>query len=244
MTGRVRGRFSRRRWNRRWVASRWWVLTLVVLAVVAFGVWVVAFSTWLGVHRVTVSGAPRIPDGKVRAAAAVPEGTPLARVDVDAVRSRVEQIPAVASASVHRGWPQTLTIKVTRRQAVATIHRGGAWRVVDKHGVAFRTTDAPVPGLPKIQLRPHARAETIQAVAHVAEALPTGLARRVQQITAQTMDSITLHLSDHRTVLWGGPARSQRKAEVLTVLLQRKAARYDVSVPEMPTTRGAQAAGE
>ena len=49
------------------------------------------------------------------------------------------------------------------------------------------------------------------------------------------MDTISLVLRNGRTILWGSAEDSANKAEVLDVLLDRKAQVYDVSVPGQPT---------
>ena len=46
-----------------------------------------------------------------------------------------------------------------------------------------------------------------------------------------------MQLTHHRTVVWGDTGLGSRKGVVLAVLLTRKAAVYDVSVPDAPTTR-------
>jgi cell division protein FtsQ len=50
------------------------------------------------------------------------------------------------------------------------------------------------------------------------------------------MDSLTLTLQDGREVRWGSAAQTERKVQVLSVLLRRPAQVYDVSVPAQPTT--------
>ena len=67
--------------------------------------------------------------------------------------------------------------------------------------------------------------------------MPGGLASQTRRITATTMDSIELHLKRGEVVRWGSAADSDRKVEVLTALMVNgKAAQYDVSVPSQPTT--------
>jgi cell division protein FtsQ len=60
---------------------------------------------------------------------------------------------------------------------------------------------------------------------------------QTRRVRAQSMDSITLTLADGRSVRWGSADESQRKVQVLAILLKQKASVYDVSVPEQPTTR-------
>ena len=68
-------------------------------------------------------------------------------------------------------------------------------------------------------------------------ALPEDLAPRVDFVSVASVDRIELALRDGRTVVWGSAEDSERKAEVLAVLLQQDARVYDVSVPATPTTR-------
>ncbi len=51
------------------------------------------------------------------------------------------------------------------------------------------------------------------------------------------MDSITLAMKNRTEIKWGSADESDRKVEVLSLLLHKvKATTYDVSVPEHPTT--------
>lgn len=231
-------RFYRRQWFGRMRKLRGWLIGGSVVAVVAFGIWVVAFSAWLGVHQVHITGAGALSQQTVRAAADVDPGTPLARIDTDAIRARVEKIPVVAAASVDRGWPQTLSIDVTRRQPVARLHRDGTWVLIDSHGVTFQTKKQQAADLPAVEGSGHLNADALQEIATVVDVLPPHLTSQVKSVQAHSMDSITLVLADGRKVVWGSAEHSQRKARVATVLLQHKAQVYDVSVPSMPTTSG------
>ena len=59
----------------------------------------------------TITGAPDELTAKVRAVVDVPDGTPLARVDLDDDRGRASKcVPEVAEVEVARGWPDTLAI--------------------------------------------------------------------------------------------------------------------------------------
>ena len=72
--------------------------------------------------------------------AAVPLGTPLARLDTGRIAERVQsQVRFVKQASVHRAWPQTVVVEVAPRTALLAL-RGpdGSLSLVDDHGVSFR----------------------------------------------------------------------------------------------------------
>jgi cell division protein FtsQ len=224
--------FSRRQWSRRWVAWRRAVGLLVLCAAVGVSVWLVFFSAVLAVEAVEVRGAETLGADRVRAAAGVPVGDPLARVDLEEVRARVEQLPAVRRAEVTRAWPHAVAVTVVERTAIGVVERGGSHFLVDVDGVLFREVAGPDPGLPSI-LAGDDRAAT--EAAQVVAVLPSDVARRVERLDAPTMDSITLHLRDGRQVVWGSSEQPQRKAEVLAVLVKREGAVLDVSVPSAPT---------
>src|SRR5689334_7992853 len=79
-------------------------------------VWVVGFTSVVGVRNVDVRGTSVVSADAVRVAAGVPSGRPLARVDLGAVTARVETIPGVAHARVSRSWPSMLTIDIAERR--------------------------------------------------------------------------------------------------------------------------------
>jgi cell division protein FtsQ len=79
---------------------------------------------------------------------------------------------------------------------------------------------------------------TIRSVVTVSAALPVALRGEVASISAASPDSITLNLGSGVKVVWGSSDDSARKAEVLSVLMRRKAKVYDVSAPDLPVTKG------
>jgi len=135
-------RIARKDFRRRRNAGRWRTLRLVLLAVlavavVAASVWVVFFSSFVTARDVTVTGTSSLGDGRIERAADVPTGTPLARLDLDAIRARVEAITAVKSAEVSRSWPHTVHIDVTERTPIAVINQGNGLQGLDDQGVLF-----------------------------------------------------------------------------------------------------------
>jgi cell division protein FtsQ len=80
-------------------------------------------------------------------------------------------------------------------------------------------------------------APALRAALDVLEQLPAAVRGQVRQVRAASREDVQILLSRHRTVLWGSVDRGARKAAVLAVLVTRKAAVYDVSAPDAPTTR-------
>jgi len=234
---RSRRRFARRQWARRWLAWKPVVAVLLLVALLVGGIWLVFFSSYLSVQGVDVSGVHQLSAGQVQAAAAVPEGDPLARVDLDRIRSRVEAMAPVRSADVSREWPDQVRIVVEEREAIAVVEIGGRLRGMDAAGVVFRDYTKAPPDLPRVESPPSTGSEALREAALVVAALPRDLAADVDHVEVRTVDEISLVLRDERTVEWGSAEDSDVKAEVLAeILVARKAESYDVSVPGRPTT--------
>ncbi len=213
---------------------RWAALVLLVVLVL-LGVWVVWFSTLLTVREVRVLGATSVSSDLVRQQADVPARQPLARVDVDAISSRVAAIPRVASVEVRRGWPDVLVIVVTERVPLVVVAQGSAFVYLDSTGASFGEAGRQPSTVPLLAPTSEAaRATTLAVVA----AMPSDLRATVEQVRGRTIDDVVLVLRDGSKVQWGNADRSDRKAIVLRSLLPLRAARYDVSAPDLPTTSG------
>ena len=236
-------RFKKRRFTRRLLRLRPVLILAAIVLVVGAVVWVVGYSTVLDVRAVSVRGLPAsspLTSDDVVSAAAVGTGGPLARVDLAAARSRVlGKLPALASAEVSRSWPHTVLVEVKERSAVAVLSDGGLLRLVDASGVAFRTVPARPAGLPVVTLSAFgdSRQRTLQAAAGVVAGLPPALKGRLVSVSARTADSVTLRLTGEVTVMWGSATDADKKARVLAALLKQGAKEYDVSVPDLPTTK-------
>jgi cell division protein FtsQ len=209
---------------------------VLVVALVATGVWLVYFSSVLTVKRVDVDGQHLLSRRQVLAVAKVPEGEQLARVDIDAIAARVRSLAAVRSADVSRKWPDAVQIDIQERVAVAVIEIGGRLRGLDDGGVIFNDYAKAPPGLPRISSTSQTTPEALHEAATVVAALPRELSATADHLEVQTVDQITLVLKDGRVVLWGSSDDSATKAEVLLQLLSQPAQVYDVSVPGQPTT--------
>jgi cell division protein FtsQ len=212
-----------------------WIALVLVVALAATAVWVVWFSALLSVSEVRVLGARSVSVDEVRQAAAVPSHQPLARVDVDGVTARVGAIPEVAAVEVRRGWPDVLVVVVTERTAIAVTRTGTSWSYVDATSARFGSPAGPQRGMPVIVASSDA---ALASAAGVVAALPPTLGPVVTTVSARSRDDVVLTLSGGSTVQWGSAEDSARKASVLLALLKVKARSYDVSAPDLPTTRG------
>lgn len=205
---------------------------LVVAALVAVVLW----TPVLGVHGVDVIGARTLTAAEVVAAARVPHGTPMARLDTAAVAARVHELPKVATVDVSREWPSTVRIAITEREPIGYLAESDGTHLVDGTGLDYSTVSKPPAGLPRLELTSVAPTDQrTSAVVAVLAALPAPLRTLVRTAGAKTPGSVTLGLTGGRTVHWGDAADSVRKAEVLAALMTRHGKVYDVSSPELPT---------
>jgi len=234
----VAGRdFARRRWRQRLRRLRPFLYAALVLVLVGVGVWLLLFSPVVTVRDVSVKGNTTVSGVRVRAVAKAPLGRQLARVDLGAIQARVETLAAVRSVSVSRSWPHTIAIAITERTPVAVVDRGGGLQAVDKDGVLFGRYPSKPDDLPLLRTAPDVKSEALAEAARVVTSLRSDIAAKLDRVDVETVDQITLRLSDGRTVMWGSADQSDQKAAVLAVLLEQKAQHIDVSVPGRPTTR-------
>jgi cell division protein FtsQ len=212
----------------------WLAAGLVVLGILA---WIGYGTSMLGVREVAVSGATIIDEGQVRSAAAVPLGTPLARVDTDAVAARVGRLAPVASVDVSRSWPGTLVIHVTERVPVVSVATPTGFVLLDASGVAFRTVGVAPAGLVALKVTaPGPSDPATMAALHVLAALTPQLRAQLTAVSAALPTTIRLELTGGRVVVWGSADQSDVKARVATALLGRPGKTIDVSAPEVATT--------
>ncbi len=231
-TRRSRRAFARRQWRRRWLSWKYVVAAVVLVGLLVGGVWLFLFSSALAVQTVDVQGEAVLKPAEVRAVAGLTDGEPLARVDLDDVRTRVQSLALVRSAEVTRQWPDTVVIEIEERVAIAVVEIGGELRGLDVDGVVFDEYAKQPPGLPRVETSTDAGREALREAAAVVSALPEELASLVDHVEVATVDQVRLVLRDERVVVWGSAEGSDVKAEVTQAALrEREGSVYDVSVP-------------
>jgi len=221
-------------------------VVILMIGLVGAAGWVVLGSRLLVVRHVDVTGMNRLNRAQVLGAAAVPLGTPLARLDAGAVRERVATVAQVRSVRVERSWPSTLKIEITERTPRAAVARDGRYDLVDGSGVTIATAKKRPADLPLLEANGGLPGNpAVAAGVSAITALPKPLAGVLRRVSAPDAAHVTLHLRIHRphvpggqyiSVVWGDGARGAEKAAVLTGLLRHKAKVYDVSSPDVATT--------
>lgn len=234
---RARKAFARRQRARRWLTWRYVLAVVLALALVGFGVYALYFSSWLRADGVEVVGNDMVTQKQLLAAAEVPTGGPLVRVDLDAIEKRVKSLSAVKDVDVSRKWPHDVRIEIVERKPIAVLDLGTKVLALDADGTSFAAPARKREGLPRIRVGSGADKDALREGAAVVAALSPEVARLVDHVEVRTIDEIQLLLRDGRKVEWGSADSSPDKAAVLLQLLKRKAQEYDVSVPGAPTIR-------
>lgn len=236
-------RFAQRRREGTWQRFRPYVYAAVVLILAVGFVWLVWFSTVLGVRQVKVEGEQTLRTDAISTRAEVMRGEPLARVDTTSIEARVARLERVETVEVKRSWPNTITIRIIERRAVAWIQSGGAIRGLDRFGIDFRTYAKAPRALFEVrgtatdsETRQESLAESARVIG-IIRAHDRNLFRAIKHVNVASKDSVELVLTKDRTVSWGSAAKSRQKLRVLEPLLDISARAYDVSAPEQPTTR-------
>lgn len=236
-----------RKANNRWRTAFFGLAALAIILGVA---WALLGNRLLVVRSVSVTGTHLVTPTQVIAAADVPLGTPLLRVDPGAVSSRVEQIRQVASATVTEDWPDHLVITVTERVPVMSVKMaGGGYDLLDRRGLVRYTKIRPA-ALPVFETSLAGSAmdgsTAVAAAAEVLGDLQPWLAGQVAKVSVTQAapgasgaaeQQVNLALGDGKAILWGDPGNAAQKNRELKILLSGTARYIDVSAPGTVVTK-------
>jgi cell division protein FtsQ len=212
---------------------------LVAAAIVGGGAWLVGWSPVLAVRQVRVEG---LTGADAQAAAALARqrlGTPLIRVDTEALALEIESRKGVAEARVDRSWPGTLVVVgVPRKAAIVLKNSQGQLEVVDSDGIRFGIVGSRPAGVPYVIAGGSGAAseDALRAALGVVRALPADLARSVTEVRISSANLITFRTA-RTTIVWGGGGDETRKVALVKALLPRRPDVIDVSAPDTPVTR-------
>lgn len=228
-------RFTARQRRRR----RVWIVSLSIVAALVLGSVGAAYSPLFSVERVTVVGTTQLDAGAVQSALADQLGTPMPLIDESAIKAALVSFPLVESYSLEARPPHELIVRIVERTPVGAVQGDAGYTLVDAAGVALSTTPEPPAGHPLLEVEGGLTSPTFAAAGQVFRALPEDLRTQVTTVSATTPNDVTLTLADGRSVVWGGPSESGKKAVTLAQLMAVRpdASGYDVSSPQAAVVR-------
>lgn len=109
-----------------------WFLGATVAAIAALAIYLLATWPALDPHTVAVLGNAVVPKAEILERAQIDPDRNMWLQGTHAMAARVEAIPYIATASVHRRLPDVLTIVVTERVPYAFVDAGGTRVTVDR----------------------------------------------------------------------------------------------------------------
>lgn len=242
VTTRMEERLRERRSASRRLLTLKWAKRAGVLAGVAGATWLLLLSPVFSfdADNLEASGFGTVVDpAEVQEIVAQSDGKALALVNVGHVQDQLEELVGVREATVERVWPSGLRVTLASSEPVAAIPLAdGTFALVDDGGVQVAQAEAAPSDLPILSV-PLGEEDSriLDGVIAVVDEMPAELRERIQDIEAQTEDSIHFVLRDGPAVEWGSSEQSALKAEVLLVLLKdaKDAKVIDVSAPTLPT---------
>lgn len=218
------------------------ILIVTSSAIVALGLaFLVVYSPLLDVDRVQVLGTHELAVADVRAAARVHLHSPMLFFDAGAVVRRIEELPWVERASVHRDFPGTVRIVVTEYTPTAFVRAGNSVVLIAPTGRAIaRVPRAPAGIVEVTGVRAAPNAGELLSppeAANVVPQLPSALAEQVRAVDVSD-SGVSLVLARGGTIRFGtADDVSAKAAAALAVLAQHGSASFsyiDVSTPSTP----------
>ncbi len=229
-------RFTRRSRHRRAA----WITAAGVVVVLGASILVAVYSPLMALRTIKVEGTNRVDESALRQALSDQVGTPLARLDFDAIKRDVAGFPLIESYVTEEAPPHTLVITVTERTPVVAVKSGRTFDLVDPAGIVVQSSPKRPETMPLADI---ARAElgsmSFRTMTEVVLALPSSVRSQVTRVAGSTADDVTLTLRGKSTVVWGSPDAPRAKAALLAALVKDHEARnpgvvveYDVSAPD------------
>jgi cell division protein FtsQ len=84
---------------------------------------------------ILVVGRKRTTQAEILGALGLRRGSPIAELDIELARAKLETLPWIKTATIERHLPGTLSIAIVEREAIAQWQRAGKFVLVDREGV-------------------------------------------------------------------------------------------------------------
>jgi cell division septal protein FtsQ len=227
---RIRRSRARRRALARLVQGAKWLGGLTAAAALLSGAmaWLLT-SPQLAVHTIQVEGAARVPAEDILAAAEIPLGINILRLDPAAVRARLEALPHIRRAEIVRELPNRVTILVEERRPFTLVHAGRLhWldeeaRLLGEEREAVAAPAPIISGLSEEELRsmrsaPGPRVQAAMALVRALLRSGPALAAEISEIDMSRREGPVLYTLEGIEVRLGTEQWDERLARLEGVL--------------------------
>lgn len=203
-----------------------------------------AMSPLLDIEEIQIVGAGS-PEhvAEIRRASGLDVGDSIVTFLPGSAAGKVEDLPWVASATVHRDLPDLVRVTVTERVPVAWVKAGTRVLVVDGTGRVLWRVDAPPPGLPELvgvaDLAGPGGVVRPVVLPAAAEALGPDLGSRTASVHLDD-GTMTVQIGGGPQLRFGAPTQVAAKARVAGAVLAAiggtPVGYIDVTVPAAPVS--------
>lgn len=206
------------------------VLAVLVAAAVLY------FVPVLKVQTIAIEGNAAVAPEEIQAAAQVPTGTNLLRVNESEVASRVAGVPWVSKVSVSRRLPTTLSVKIDERKPLLYTKRNDGEHLIDETAVPF-VIDIPPPGVVELTGTREDDPAVLRPAVKILNSLDSDTRSKLERMDAKSAYEFTLYFAGGKEVYWGSEDLSHDKSVATKTVLQREGNRWNVSSPGLVTVR-------
>ena len=203
----------------------------LILVIAVFVWWSLYLSKWFIAQEISVTGNERLTTEQISTLAEVPIGNSLMSIDTAAMASQLMSMPEIEVATVERGWPHTILIKVTERTPIAVAATASGFNLIDSQGHNAGVVAAPPAGLLIISAQPDSNA-MLGAIKTLA-AIPAQW--QLIGLSAATQDSIVATLGSGAVITFGSSERAADKVEVAQAVMEKGYSVINVSAPDAAT---------
>jgi cell division protein FtsQ len=217
-----------------------WALAAGIAAAIVASAYLFSRSAFFAIDHIRVSGASHLTANRVIKETGIERGANVLDVDLEAVESRLERDPWIASASVERSLPDTITVELRERVAVVAVAREDGFDLVAADGTLLATATRAL-RLPVVEMSTTQPDVPIGGAAAVAAALDPETWMVVATVRVDTLGAITLELRGGTVVRLGTAANLRTKAEALAAMMSYATehhshfASIDLRFPDAPS---------
>ncbi|WP_300266083.1 FtsQ-type POTRA domain-containing protein [Microbacterium sp.] len=224
-------RFTQRSRRRRII----WLSAIGAVVLLIAGSFAAAYSPLFAVEKITIVGTSTLDAQEIEAALAGQLGTPLALVDESEVKAALVAFPLIETYALEAKPPHELAVRIVERTPIGVLESDAGFTLVDAAGVTLATTPTQPEGQPVLEVSGGTSSDAFESVGLVVRSLPAEVRKLVTEVSATTLDDVTLTLSTGLTVVWGNAEQSVEKAQVLSAAMTANpnARSIDVSSPEV-----------